>query len=63
MCLSHISKGVDFQVYRIFATPSVILGSVGSVGVVSIMWSTGVIVAATGSAVYLEYRTVSALYS
>ena len=46
---------------RIFATPSVILGSAGSVGVALIMWLMGAIVAAAGSAVYLEYGTVSVL--
>ena len=46
---------------RVFATPSVILRSAGSVGMALIMWLLGAAVAATGSAVYLEYGTVSAL--
>ena len=44
---------------RVFATPSVILRSAGSVGMALVMWLLGAIVAATGSAVYLEYGTVS----
>lgn len=46
---------------RIFATPSVILRSAGSVGMALVMWVIGAIVTATGFAVYLEYGTVSAL--
>lgn len=46
---------------RIFATPSVILRSAGSVGMALTMWLLGAVVAATGSAVYLEYGTVSML--
>ena len=46
---------------RIYATPSVILRSAGSVGMALTMWLIGAIVAATGSAVYLEYGTVSVL--
>jgi len=46
---------------RIFATPSVILRSAGSVGMALIMWLIGATIAATGSAVYLEYGTVSVL--
>ena len=53
------SKGADPQTGRIFATPSVILRSAGSVGVALVMWLFGAVVAATGSAVYLEYGTVS----
>ncbi|KAF9652380.1 amino acid transporter [Thelephora ganbajun] len=41
----------------IFATPSVILRSAGSVGMAFTMWLIGAVVAATGSAVYLEYGT------
>ncbi|KAF9788570.1 amino acid transporter [Thelephora terrestris] len=41
----------------IFATPSVILRSAGSVGMALTMWLLGAVVAATGSAVYLEYGT------
>ena len=44
---------------RIFATPSVILRSAGSVGVALTMWLIGAIIATAGSAVYLEYGTVS----
>ena len=51
----------DPQMDRVFATPSVILRSAGSVGMALIMWLLGAAVAATGSAVYLEYGTVSAL--
>jgi len=48
---------------RIFATPSVILRSAGSVGVALTMWLIGAIIAAAGSAVYLEYGTVSVINS
>ena len=51
---------VYLQTGRIFATTSVILRSAGSVGTVLAMWLLGAMVAATGSAVYLEYGTVSA---
>jgi hypothetical protein len=44
----------------IFATPSVILKSAGSVGMALTMWLFGAVVAVTGFAVYLEYGTVSA---
>jgi hypothetical protein len=44
---------------RIFATPSVILRSAGSVGMALTMWLIGAAIAATGSAVYTEYGTVS----
>ena len=53
----------DPQMDRVFATPSVILRSAGSVGMALIMWLLGAAVAATGSAVYLEYGTVSVLSS
>ena len=46
---------------RVFATPSVILRSAGSVGMALTMWLIGATIAATGSAVYLEYGTVSVL--
>ena len=55
------SGGADLQIDRIFATPSVILRSTGSVGMALTMWLIGAIVAVTGSAVYLEYGTVSVL--
>ena len=45
--------------HRIFATPSVILRSAGSVGMALSMWLLGAAVAAAGSAVYMEYGTVS----
>ena len=48
---------------RVFATPSVILRSAGSVGLALTMWLLGATVAAAGSAVYLEYGTVSVLPS
>ena len=48
---------------RIFATPSVILRSAGSVGMALTMWLIGAIIAAAGSAVYLEYGTVSIMNS
>jgi hypothetical protein len=45
--------------HRIFATPSAILRSAGSVGMALSMWLLGAAVAAAGSAVYMEYGTVS----
>ena len=53
------SPDVNLWMDRIFATPSVILRSAGSVGVALTMWLIGAIIAAAGSAVYLEYGTVS----
>lgn len=41
----------------IFATPSVILEMSGSVGLALIMWVAGMLVAAAGMAVYLEFGT------
>ncbi|KAH8923865.1 high affinity methionine permease [Atractiella rhizophila] len=41
----------------IFATPSSILASSGSVGLALFMWVIGAIIAATGVAVYLEFGT------
>ena len=43
---------------RIYATPSNILRSSGSVGVALIMWLVGALVAACGTAVYIELGTV-----
>lgn len=42
----------------IFATPSVILRSSGSVGLSLVMWLLGAVVAACGTAVYIELGTV-----
>ena len=42
----------------IYATPGLILSGVGSVGVALIMWVVGAIVAAAGTAVYVELGTV-----
>ena len=61
--LLPFSAGVDPQMDRIFATPSVILRSAGSVGMALTMWLIGAIIAAAGSAVYLEYGTVSVINS
>ncbi len=44
---------------RIYATPSNILRSSGSVGVALIMWLLGALIAACGTAVYVELGTVS----
>ncbi|KAF8881204.1 amino acid permease-domain-containing protein [Infundibulicybe gibba] len=44
----------------IFATPSVILRTSGSVGVAFLMWLVGACIAATGTAVYVELGTGSA---
>ncbi|KAF5340173.1 hypothetical protein D9758_014988 [Tetrapyrgos nigripes] len=43
--------------YRIFATPSVILRTSGSVGVAFLMWIIGALIAAVGTAVYIELGT------
>lgn len=43
---------------RIFATPSVILRSSGSVGLSLVMWLLGATVALCGTAVYIELGTV-----
>jgi len=56
-----VGVNVDLRMDRIFATPSVILRSAGSVGMALTMWLIGAIIAAAGSAVYLEYGTVSVL--
>jgi hypothetical protein len=45
-------------VCSIFATPSVILRSSGSVGLSLVMWLLGATVAACGTAVYVELGTV-----
>lgn len=46
---------------RIYATPSNILRSSGSVGVALIMWLVGALIAACGTAVYIELGTVCLL--
>jgi hypothetical protein len=56
---THILRGADSPMHRIFATPSAILRSAGSVGMALSMWLLGAAVAAAGSAVYMEYGTVS----
>lgn len=43
---------------RIFATPSVILLSSGSVGVALLMWVLGALIAIAGTTVYVELGTV-----
>ena len=43
---------------RIFATPSIILTSGGSIGMALVLWLLGAIVASAGTAVYLELGTV-----
>ena len=47
---------------RIYATPSNILRSSGSVGVSLIMWLVGAIIAACGTTVYIELGTVCCLF-
>jgi len=42
----------------IYATPSVILRSSGSVGVALLMWLVGALIAAAGTTVYIELGTV-----
>ena len=42
----------------VFAAPSIILNSSGSVGMTFVMWILGALVAATGTAVYIEFGTV-----
>jgi amino acid transporter len=41
----------------IFAAPSIILRSSGSIGMTFVMWILGAVVAATGTAVYVEFGT------
>jgi len=45
----------------IYATPSVILRTSGSVGVALLMWLLGALIAAAGTTVYIELGTVSIL--
>jgi ClpP class serine protease len=44
--------------HSIYATPSVILRSAGSVGVALSMWLLGALIAMLGTAVYVELGTV-----
>lgn len=46
------------KLIRIYATPSVILRSSGSVGVALLMWLAGALIAAAGTTVYIELGTV-----
>lgn len=46
-------------IFSIFATPSIILRSAGSVGVALLMWIAGASIAAAGTAVYIELGSVS----
>jgi hypothetical protein len=48
---------------RIYATPSNILRSSGSVGVSMIMWLAGALIAACGTTVYIELGTVCFFFS
>lgn len=61
--IDHLPEGIQpaevKDLYRIFATPSVILRSSGSVGLSLVMWLLGALVAACGTAVYIELGTVS----
>ena len=43
----------------IFPTPSLMLRASGSVGMTFVIWIIGAIVAAAGTAVYMEFGTVS----
>ena len=43
---------------RIYATPSLILPSCGSVGLSLVMWLLGALIAAAGTAVFIELGTV-----
>ena len=45
-------------VTRVFAAPSIILKSSGSVGITFVMWILGAVAAAAGTAVYIEFGTV-----
>jgi hypothetical protein len=42
----------------VFAAPSIILRSSGSVGMTFVMWIIGALVASAGTAVYVEFGTV-----
>lgn len=59
MSLSFIRCSLFKVLDRIFATPSIILRSSGSVGMSLLMWMIGAAVASAGTAVYLELGTVS----
>lgn len=47
-----------FRLTSIYATPSNILRSSGSVGVAFVMWIVGALIAFCGTAVYIELGTV-----
>jgi len=57
-CFSFMSVPVK----SIYATPSIILRSSGSVGVALLMWLLGALIAAAGTAVYVELGTVRGLH-
>lgn len=54
-CFEH--PGLD----SIYATPSVILRTSGSVGVALLMWLVGALIAAAGTTVYIELGTVGSI--
>ncbi|KAJ7466833.1 APC amino acid permease [Mycena galericulata] len=65
-CFIHIRTGLTSAVFLVFnrvigtgiyATPSVILRTSGSVGVALLMWLLGALLAAAGTAVYVELGT------
>ena len=57
LAMNH-DLGTDRLWNRIYATPSNILRSSGSVGVSLIMWLVGALIAACGTMVYIELGTV-----
>jgi hypothetical protein len=57
-CLHSGMSCVD-HIYRVFAGTSIILNSSGSVGMTFVMWILGALVAAAGTAVYIELGTVT----
>jgi len=44
--------------HSVFAAPSILLESSGSVGLTFVMWTIGALVSAAGTAVYVEFGTV-----
>jgi hypothetical protein len=59
VCLSPSGMSCVERIYRVFAGASIILNSAGSVGMTFVMWIIGALVAAAGTAVYIELGTVT----
>lgn len=57
-CLVLEINNFAFPPNRIYATPSLILRSCGSVGMSLLLWVLGALIAAAGTAVFIEFGTV-----